>query len=117
MAAGRDLASVSGPFRRLVEVIAYGQMDRTLFGHRRRLLLLRYRFRRIKGELRLHQGMLDPGRNLVLLWRYIRRNATAVKTLLLRRHNPDDPFAMVTAPRLPRMPRKSGSVAVDPYEY
>ena len=29
----------------------------------------------------------------------------------------DGPYAMVTAPVRPRLPHKSGSVAVDPYEY
>jgi len=32
-------------------------------------------------------------------------------------YDPDEPYAMVTAPTRPRVPRRSGSVAVDPYEY
>lgn len=84
---------------------------------RRKLLFVRYRCRRIRGEIRLRQGMLDPGRNLVRLWCQIRRKAAAVKTLLMRRGNPDDPYAMVGAHTWPRVPRRSGSVAVDPYEY
>ena len=32
-------------------------------------------------------------------------------------HDPDEPYAMVTAPTRPRLPRRSGAVAVDPYEY
>jgi hypothetical protein len=84
-------------------------MDRMLFGNR-----LRYRLWRMKGEIELRHGMLDPGRNLVLLWRHIRRKATEVKAL--RRGNPDDPYAMVTAHTRPRVPRRSGSAAVDPYE-
>ncbi|HEY1239251.1 MAG TPA: hypothetical protein VGF16_01790 [Bryobacteraceae bacterium] len=31
--------------------------------------------------------------------------------------DPDAPFALVTAPLMPRVPRRSGAVAVDPYEY
>ena len=31
--------------------------------------------------------------------------------------DPDEPYATVTAPTRPRVPRRSGSVAVDPYEY
>lgn len=31
--------------------------------------------------------------------------------------DPDEPYAMVTAPVRPRLPRKSGSVAVNPYEF
>jgi len=52
----------------------------------------------------------------MLLWREIHRKAAAVKALIMRRKNPDDPYAMVTAPVRPRLPRKSGSAAVDPYE-
>ena len=32
-------------------------------------------------------------------------------------YDPDEPYAMVTAPTRPRVPHRSGSVAVDPYEY
>jgi hypothetical protein len=31
--------------------------------------------------------------------------------------DPDEPYAMITAPTRPRFPRRSGSVAIDPYEY
>jgi hypothetical protein len=84
----------------------------------RELLRLRRRIRRIKGEVRLlrRQGLLDPVRNLMLLWCQIHRKAAGVKALIMRRRNPDDPYAMVTVPVRPRLPRKSGSAAVDPYE-
>lgn len=32
-------------------------------------------------------------------------------------HDPDGPYSMVTAPTRPRLPRRSGAVAVDPFEY
>ena len=79
--------------------------------------MVRYRLRRIKGEIQLLEQKLDPGPNLVLLWRQFRRKVMSFRSLLLRRHNPDDPYAMVTVPTRPQMPRRSGSVAVDPYEY
>jgi len=42
-----------------------------------------------------------------------RHASTALKSLFQRRH-PDDPYAMVGARERPRLPRRSGSVAVDP---
>ena len=99
-------------------MVAYGQVAHIFEIGQKELLRLRRRIRRIKGEVRLLrlQGALDPGRNLMLLWRQIHRRAAAVKALIMRRKNPDDPYAMVTAPVRPRLPRKSGSAAVDPYE-
>jgi hypothetical protein len=93
-------------------------MARILEIGQRELLRLRRRIRRIRGEVGLLQlqGALDPERSLMLLWREIHRKAAAVKALIMRRKNPDDPYAMVTAPVRPKLPRKSGSVAVDPYE-
>ena len=99
-------------------MVAYRQMAHILEIGQRELLRLRRRIRRITGEVRLlqHQGALDPGKSFMLLWREIHRKAAAVKALILRRENPDDPYAMVTARVRPRLPRKSGSAAVDPYE-
>jgi hypothetical protein len=105
------------PFQGL-EVVAYGQMAHILEIGQRELRRLRRRIRRIKEEVRLLQlqGALDPGRNLMLLWRQIHRRAAAFKALIMKRKNPDDPHAMVTVPVRPRLPGKSGSAAVDPYE-
>jgi hypothetical protein len=36
---------------------------------------------------------------------------------LFSRDNPDDPYALVTAPRKPRLPGKAGAVAVSPQDY
>ena len=68
-----------------------------------RLIRLRTRLRRHKADA-------------LRAWVQIRR---AVQATPRREdpYDPDEPYAMVTAPTCPRLPRRSGSVAVDPYEY
>jgi hypothetical protein len=69
-----------------------------------RLIRLRTRLRRRVRE------------DALRVWVQIRR---AVHTRPKRNdpYDPDEPYAMVTAPTRPRLPQRSGSVAVDPYEY
>lgn len=54
--------------------------------------------------------------------RAVKRHATRLRVQIGRvftkpGHDPDEPYALVTAPVKPRLPHKSGAVAVDPYEY
>ena len=73
------------------------------------------RLERLRARARraIHGNM---GRNVLGLWVRIRR---AVRPAGTRDDgdDPDAPFALVTAPVKPRLPRRSGAVAVDPYEY
>jgi hypothetical protein len=60
-------------------------------------------------------------RNLLLEEARMRLKAKgrlALKALksLFSRGNPDDPYALVTAPRKPRLPGRAGAVAVDPQD-
>jgi hypothetical protein len=47
------------------------------------------------------------------------KGCLAVKALksLFSKGNPDDPYALVTAPRKPRLPGKAGAVAVDAQDH
>jgi hypothetical protein len=68
-----------------------------------RLIRLRTRLRRQVKE------------NALRAWVQVRR-AVGAKPKRNDPYDPDEPYAMVTAGTRPRLPRRSGSVAVDPYE-
>ena len=45
------------------------------------------------------------------------RHAAAMLRSFMRKRDPEDPYALVAARTRPRLPRRGGAVAVDPYEY
>lgn len=78
-----------------------------------KLLSEKSQLRLIRLRTRLRRRVREDA---LRVWVRIRR-AVQVQPKGGDPEDPDEPYAMVTATTRPRMPRRSGSVAVDPYEY
>ena len=91
-----------------MKVVAFRQMaEQNILFEGARLKLIRLRIK-VRRTFRVTQNaMLESART---------RGVVAKLKSIFRRANPDDPFAMVTARKKPRLPRDGAAIAVDPHD-